>query len=72
LKIDNRYNVTKFEGKKYVYFSEVNTFGGTNLFLGYAFLIMAGVVVLIMFIFIILYFARIKGRDIYSTENLKW
>jgi len=50
----------------------VNTFGGTNKFLGIAFLAMAGVVVFIMLVFVVLYFVRLRGNDIYSTENLKW
>ena len=62
----------QFNGKKYVYLSEVNEFGGTNNFLGIAFLAMAAVVVVIMFVFIILYFVRLRGVDIYSTDNLEW
>jgi hypothetical protein len=64
--------VSQFDGKKYVYLSEVNGLGGTNKFLGIAFLVMAGAVVLIMFIFAILYCVRIQGKDLYSVENLKW
>jgi hypothetical protein len=70
--VNNNYDVESFDGSKYIYLSEVNAFGGTNKFLGIAFLAMAGVVVFIMLIFIILYFVRLKGTDIYSTENLKW
>lgn len=68
----NTYDVSGFDGKKYIYLSEVNAFGGNNKFLGIAFLAMAGVVVFIMLIFIILYFVRLQGKDIYSTENLQW
>lgn len=70
--INNQFDVSQFDGKKYIYLSEVNGLGGTNKFLGVAFLVMAGVVVLIMLIFIILYFTRIAGKDLYSVENLKW
>ena len=42
------------------------------MFLAYAFLIMAGVVVLIMFVFVVLYFVKLRGVDLYSTEGLKW
>ncbi len=66
------YDVEQFGGKKFVYFSEVNAFGGTNRFVGFAFLAMAGIVVFIMIIFVILYFLRLRGTDIYSTENLEW
>lgn len=47
-----------FDGKKYIYLSEVNSLGGTNNFLGIAFLAMAGAVIFVMLIFIILYFVR--------------
>ena len=70
--IQNNYDVSGFNGQKSIYLTEVNTLGGTNKFLGIAFLAMAGVVVLIMFIFSILYCVRLKGTDIYSTENLQW
>lgn len=70
--IRNNFDVSKFDGKKYLYFSEINTFGGTNMFLAYAFLIMAGIVVVIMIVFVILYFVKLRGTDIYSTEGMKW
>ena len=54
--INNKFDVDYFDGKKYIYLSEVNALGGTNKFLGIAFLIMAGVVVFIMIAFVILYF----------------
>jgi hypothetical protein len=70
--INNTYDVSDFDGKKWIYLSEVNAFGGTNIFLGIAFFVFAGVVVLIMIIFTFLYCIRIRGKDLYSTENLKW
>ena len=54
--IENRFEVTRFGGKKYVYISEVNVMGGKSRFLGIAFLISAGVVGLIMIFFQFLYF----------------
>ncbi len=71
--IANNFDVSAFDGKKYVYLSEVNAFGGTNKFLGIAFLAMAAVVVLIMIVFVILYFVKLRGdKNFYSTENLQW
>ncbi len=72
ISITNNFDVTTFDGKKYIYLSEVNGLGGTNKFLGVAFLAMAGVIVFVMIIFVILYFARIAGKDLYSVENLHW
>jgi hypothetical protein len=68
--ISNTFDVSGFDGKKYIYLSEVNSFGGNNKFLGIAFLAMAGVVVFIMLVFIVLYFVRLQGKDLYSTEDL--
>jgi len=59
--INNIFEVESFDGKKYIYLSTVNALGGTNKFLGIAFLIMAGVVFLIMIIFVVLYFTKIHG-----------
>lgn len=70
--IDNKFEVSTFDGKKYIYLSEVNALGGTNKFLGIAFLIMAGIVAVIMIIFIIMYFTKIHGKDLYSPEKVKW
>lgn len=70
LTIANNFDVSGFEGRKFVYLSEVNALGGNNKFLGVAFLAMAGVVVLIMLVFTVLYFLRLKGKDLYSLDNL--
>lgn len=70
--INNIFQVESFDGKKYIYLSTVNALGGTNKFLGVAFLLMAAVVLLIMIIFVILYFTRIHGKDLYSPEKVKW
>jgi hypothetical protein len=70
--IANIYDVNEFDGKKFIYLSEVGALGGTNTFLGVIFLIFAGIVVFIMFIFCICYCVKIKGKDLYSTENMRW
>ncbi len=70
--VQNTYDVSGFDGKKYIFLSEVNAFGGSNKFLGIAFLAMAGIVVFIMLIFIVLYFVRLQGKDLYFTDNLQW
>lgn len=41
--------------------------------MGYVFLAIAGVVLVIIFIFIALYFVRLRGnKNIYSTDNMEW
>lgn len=68
----NNFEVSSFGAKKYLYLSEVNDFGGSNAFMGMTFLIIAGIVLLIMIVFIVLYITRLHGKDIYSTENMEW
>ena len=68
----NDFDVSGFDGAKYIYFSEVNALGGTSTFLGLAFIIMSGVLFLIMFVFTVVYCARIAGKDLYSTQHLEW
>jgi hypothetical protein len=72
IQINNKFEVSQFDGKKYIYLSEVGALGGTNKFLGLAFLIMAGIVAIILIIFIILYFVKIRGQDLYSPDKVKW
>ena len=72
IEIENRFDVSKFNGKKFIYISEVNNMGGKSRFLGVFFLVMCGIIVSMMIVFVFLYFARLHGKDIYSTEDLKW
>ena len=61
-----------FEGKKYIYLSTVNSFGGTNKFLGAAFLVAAGLVLVIMVALVVLRIVRGRDQNLYSLENMKW
>ena len=70
--ISNNFDVSEFNAKKYIYLSEVNDFGGTNKFMGITFLVIAGIVFMFMIAFLLLYFFRIYGKDIYSTDNMEW
>ena len=72
VEIENRFDVAKFDGKKFLYISEVNAFGGKSRFMGIFFLVMATILVLMMLVFVFLYFTRVHGKDIYSTEDLTW
>jgi hypothetical protein len=67
---NNWIDITQFEGRKYVYLSEVNNFGGKSRFIGLAFGFSAIAILIMMVIFILLYFVRIKDRNIYSTNDL--
>lgn len=68
----NNYDVSGWDGKKYIYLSTVNDLGGTNDFLGIAFLTMGGIVVAIMIVFIVLKFIRGKDEELYSIDNMSW
>jgi len=71
LVISNKFDVSGFEGKKYIYLSEVNTLGGTNNFLAIAFMAMAAIIIVIMQIFSILYCCKRPDRQqLNSIENL--
>jgi len=70
--ITNVFDVSEFDGKKFVYLSEVNDFGGTSMFMAYTYLGFAGVMVFTMIVFSVMYCIRIKNVDLYSVENLEW
>jgi hypothetical protein len=62
-----------FDGKKYIYLSEVNDFGGTNDFMGIALLCMSAIVMIIMIVFTIMYFIKIRGHyDYYDPDYIEW
>lgn len=68
----NTWDVAPFDGKKYLYLSTVNSFGGTNMFLGAAFLVAAGLVLVIMVALVVLRIVRGRDQNLYSLENMKW
>ena len=70
--ISNKFDVSSFEGKKYILLSEVGSHGGTSQLLGIGFLASAAVVVLMSLIFLVMYFTHVHGKDLYSIDNLKW
>ena len=61
-----------FNGKKYVYLSEISPLGGKSLDIGYYFLAVAAFLGGMMLTFVFL--QVFKGRDskLYSTENMQW
>jgi hypothetical protein len=69
---NNNYDVSNWDGKKYIYLSTVNDLGGTNDFLGIAFLTMGGIVAFIMIVFVVLKLVKGKDEELYSIDNMSW
>lgn len=69
---NNWINMTAFDGRKYVYLSEVNSMGGKSAFIGQVFMYSALSAIIMMVIFVLLYILRIRGKEIYSTRDLSW
>lgn len=53
--IENNYDVTKFDGKKYLVFSTVNSFGGKNKFLGISYIVVGAICIALAVVFVIGY-----------------
>eukprot|EP00347_Sterkiella_histriomuscorum_P023074 403336051 len=71
--IEDNYQMDNFDGKKYIYLSEVNDFGGKNLFLGIALLVMSGVVVILMAVLTVCYCYKVKSKEnYYDPDTLDW
>lgn len=45
--IQNNYNVTNFEGAKYIVLTTVNVLGGKNIFLAYSYIVIGGICVIL-------------------------
>lgn len=61
LMIKNNWDSDLFDGKKTFVLSEVNTFGGKNKFLGYAFIVFGSLSFLLGFIFLFVYLVKNKN-----------
>ena len=55
VKIDNNFDVSSFNGKKYLILSTVNAFGGKNSFLGISYIVLGGISIILAFVFVIGY-----------------
>ena len=62
IEIDNKWDSSKFDGKKYFVISEISDFGGKNYFLSISFLVMGGISFLLGIMFII--FAKFKPKGL--------
>ena len=58
--ISNNYNVTNFNGAKYIILRTVNNFGGKNTMLAITYIIFGGICIILAIIFIIGYNAKAK------------
>lgn len=61
LKITNNWDISKFSGDKQVIFSQVNYLGGQNYFLGYSYLGVGCISLILAILFIIQKIRRPKG-----------
>ena len=61
--VENNYNVTHYGGDKTIILSTTNEFGGKNKFLGYSFIIVGGISVLLGIAFPVLYYQRNKNEN---------
>ena len=53
--IENNFDVTKFDGKKFLILSTVNAFGGKNTFLGISYIVLGAICIVLAVVFIIGY-----------------
>ena len=60
--IDDNFDVSSFNGKKYIILSTVNAFGGKNSFLGISYIVLGGISIILAIVFII-------GYNIHSKKN---
>ena len=62
VEIENKFDVSSFNGKKYLILSTVNAFGGKNSFLGISYIVLGGISIILAVIFII-------GYNIHSKKQ---
>ena len=60
--IQNNFDVSSFNGKKYLILSTVNAFGGKNSFLGISYIVLGGISIILAVVFII-------GYNLHSKKN---
>ena len=53
--VENNYDVSSFNGEKYIILSNINSFGGNNKFLGICYIIVGGISIILSIVFIIGY-----------------
>ena len=63
VKIENNFDVSSFNGKKYLILSTVNAFGGKNSFLGISYIVLGGISIVLAIVFIIGYNLHSKNKS---------
>ena len=63
VKIENNFDVSSFNGKKYLILSTVNAFGGKNSFLGISYIVLGGISIVLAIVFIIGYKKKKKNKS---------
>ena len=63
VKIENNFDVSSFNGKKYLILSTVNAFGGKNSFLGISYIVLGGISIVLAVVFIIGYNLHSKNKS---------
>ena len=61
--IENNFDVSSFNGKKYLILSTVNAFGGKNSFLGISYIVLGGISIVLAIVFIIGYNLHSKNKS---------
>ena len=62
VEIQNKFDVSSFNGKKYLILSTVNAFGGKNSFLGISYIVLGAISIVLAIIFIVGYNIRSKKQ----------
>ena len=68
VEIDNKWDSSIFDGKKYFIISEISDFGGKNEFLAITFIVVGSISLLLGVLFII--FARIKPKGLIQEQDV--
>lgn len=67
VKIKSYYDVTDFDGEKYVVISTANALGGDNTFLGIAYIVVGGITLILALAFVIRGYFFKKSDDLHFT-----
>ena len=63
VKIENNFDVSSFNGKKYLILSTVNAFGGKNSFFGISYIVLGGISIVLAVVFVIGYNLHSKNKS---------